>query len=175
MGLGGRTLALLVLTLPLVGCGLLPSSVSGPKRANAAGPVVVLAGGIHAGREWQYVAYRSERNGLCEEIIMGGPSIGSCGNTVPPGAGLGGFGVSSDSNWPTFVYGPVSVEVAEVEVETKFDGRRTAADIIDGPAELEGPRRFFLALLPSGTQSVKVTAFDEDREILAEAEIVPPQ
>lgn len=173
MRLDGRALALLLPALVLAGCGLLPTVVSEPERAGAAGPVVVLASGTHGGREWQYVAYRSERNGLCEEIIMGGPSVGGCGSTVPTGAGLGGFGVSSDSNWPTFVYGPVSDEVAGVEVETRFDGRITA-DIIDGPAELEGPRRFFLAVLPSNTLSVKVTAFDEDRAILAEVDSAPP-
>jgi hypothetical protein len=158
-------LVLLVLQAALGACAL--ASGPEPRRDEATGPVVVLAHGVHDGRAWRYIAYRTA-DGLCEEIefVDTGGSSGGCGSSsVELEPGTASLGVTGGSDQPTFVTGQAGIEVATVRITTRFDGDFEAATF-DAPPELGLPGRFFIAALPEQSTVVSAMTLDASGEVL---------
>lgn len=158
-------IALVILTAVLVPLAAIAADSDwwflrfGDAPTPASAPVVVKEG-VWDGKPWQLIAYPSTTKGLCVSLtpenddssgaVMGcAPIQGAAHTDQATGRPIGITYVtgSGNSNFPSFIAGPVTGEAATVEVQFET-GETLRLPTFSGPDSL-GDVRFYAAPLPA--------------------------
>jgi hypothetical protein len=145
--------AAVVLLLTLAGGGYAVGGSVFDRWVNRGDPKRIgERGTVAAEDEWSLQAWKSTR-GICLGVTVDGePAFSGCGMLVvgaptdtvyeqPPNSHVIGWLLGS-SGEASYVTGPVSANVARVEVELA-DGSVVEADLFDTPDALDSPLRFY--------------------------------
>lgn len=175
MRVGNYVGGLVLLTLVLAGCGLLPmAEPAAPMvgRERKVGPTIELGRGTTLGVDWRYSVYPSDI-GWCTQIDHG-PGAGggsACGGQLIATGPLTLTGAGSGSEIPNYVEGIASNDVAAVWAE-RADGERAPAILMSlAPAGFDG--QVVVAWLPPDNDWERIVAVGADGTELGREAIAP--